>query len=90
LNIAVFGVGGVGGYFGVKIRRAMEALQANVYFVARGSHLKAIQNDGLTVRTFSEGIISCRPALATADIEELPSIDACLNASGPKFLTELK
>jgi 2-dehydropantoate 2-reductase len=78
LNIAILGVGGVGGYFGAKICRAKESLGASVYFVARGAHLKAIQDRGLTVRTSSEGVIRCRPTLATSEIDELPPIDACL------------
>lgn len=78
MNIAICGIGGVGGYFGTKICRAKETLQANVYFIARGAHLKAIQKNGLTVRTSSEGILHCRPTLATSDIDELPSLDACL------------
>jgi 2-dehydropantoate 2-reductase len=78
VNIAILGVGGVGGYFGTKICRAKETLHANVYFVARGAHLEAIRKNGLTVRTSSEGILHCRPTLATSDIDELPSLDACL------------
>lgn len=78
MNIAICGVGGVGGYFGAKICRAKEILQANVYFIARGAHLNAIRKHGLTVRTSAEGIISCRPTLAAADIDELPPLDACL------------
>jgi 2-dehydropantoate 2-reductase len=78
VNIAICGVGGVGGYFGSKICRARETLQADVYFIARGAHLKAIQKDGLIIRTSSEGIIHCRPTLATSDIDELPPLDACL------------
>jgi 2-dehydropantoate 2-reductase len=78
MNIAIIGVGGVGGYFGAKICRAREALGAEVYFVARGAHLQAIRDRGLTVRTSSEGELRCRPTLATAEIEELPPLDACL------------
>jgi len=78
VNIAILGVGGVGGYFGAKICRAREALGAQVYFLARGAHLAAIRDRGLTVRTSSEGAIHCRPTLVTADVEELPALDACL------------
>lgn len=78
MNIAILGVGGVGGYFGAKICGAREALGAEVYFVARGTHLEAIRDRGLTVRTSSEGELRCRPTLATADIGELPPLDACL------------
>jgi 2-dehydropantoate 2-reductase len=76
MNIAIIGVGGVGGYFGAKLCRG--APGANVSFVARGSHLEAIKRSGLTVRTSSEGTFTCRPALATADIEALPVLDVCL------------
>ena len=89
MNIAILGVGGVGGYFGAKICRAKEALQADVYFVARGAHLKAIQDNGLTVRTSSEGIIHCHPTLATSNIDELPSLDACLICVKSYDLNEL-
>jgi len=78
MNIAILGVGGVGGYFGTKICRAREALGTEVFFVARGAHLEAIRKSGLTVRTSSEGELRCRPTLATADIDELPPLDACL------------
>jgi 2-dehydropantoate 2-reductase len=89
MNIAILGVGGVGGYFGAKICRAKEALQADVYFVARGAHLKAIQDNGLTVRTSSEGIIHCHPTLATSNIDELPYLDACLICVKSYDLNEL-
>jgi len=78
MKIAILGVGGVGGYFGAKICRAREASGAEVYFLARGAHLEALRDRGLTVRTSSEGELRCRPTLATADVEELPPLDACL------------
>jgi len=44
-NVCVYGVGGVGGYFGGKIAyeisKGKHAIQ--VYFIARGEHLKAIR-----------------------------------------------
>lgn len=78
MNLAIIGVGGVGGYFGAKICNAKAALGANVYFVARGPHLRAIEERGLTVRTSSEGVMSCRPTLVTDRIEDLPPLDGCL------------
>ncbi len=44
-KIAVIGAGGVGGYFGGKLALAGK----DVTFIARGEHLKALQNNGLKV-----------------------------------------
>ena len=45
MKIAIFGSGGVGGYFGAKLAAAGE----DVTFLARGAHLKAMQDGGLHV-----------------------------------------
>ena len=45
MKIAVFGSGGVGGYFGGKLAAAGE----DVTFLARGAHLAAMQQDGLHI-----------------------------------------
>src|SRR5688572_13006014 len=45
MKIAVFGSGGVGGYFGGKLAAAGE----EVAFLARGAHLAAMQNEGLHI-----------------------------------------
>ena len=45
VKIAIFGSGGVGGYFGAKLAAAGE----EVTFLARGAHLKAMQDGGLHV-----------------------------------------
>lgn len=45
MKIAVFGAGGVGGYYGGRLAQAGE----DVSFVARGAHLQAIQTNGLRV-----------------------------------------
>ena len=43
-SIAVIGVGGVGGYFGAKLCGLQKAdAGVRVSFVARGEHLRAIQ-----------------------------------------------
>lgn len=47
MKIAIFGSGGVGGYFGARLAAAGE----NVTFLARGAHLKAMQDDGLHVES---------------------------------------
>lgn len=78
MNVGVIGVGGVGGYFGGKICHAASRHQAKVFFVARGSHLTAIRDHGLTLSTADEGDMVCRPVLATDDIDDLPALDVCL------------
>jgi 2-dehydropantoate 2-reductase len=45
MKIAIFGSGGVGGYFGGKLAAAGE----EVTFLARGAHLAAMQNEGLHI-----------------------------------------
>jgi len=47
VRIAVIGAGGVGGYFGGRLAQAGH----DVYFVARGAHLRAIRDRGLRVRS---------------------------------------
>jgi nucleoside-diphosphate-sugar epimerase len=45
IRVAVFGTGGVGGYFGGRLAEAGE----DVIFIARGDHLRAIKEKGLKV-----------------------------------------
>jgi 2-dehydropantoate 2-reductase len=83
LNVCVIGVGGVGGYFGGKIAHAFSShsnFSVNVFFVARGKHLGAIREKGLIVKSPEFGAITCKPALATEKISELPQIDFFLIA----------
>ena len=47
MKIAIFGSGGVGGYFGAKLAAAGE----DVTFLGRGAHLKAMQDGGLHVES---------------------------------------
>ncbi len=78
-NIAFLGVGGVGGYFGGKMTQLLNtnAPDINIYFIARGKHLNAIKQNGLTLKTKTEGILKCLPTLATDNCEELPKLDIC-------------
>ena len=81
LNIGIIGVGGVGGYFGGKLAHRFSPMSedsANIFFAARGKHLEAIKKDGLIVRSPEFGSITCRPALATDRINDLPEIDIFL------------
>lgn len=47
MNIAIIGTGAVGGYFGGKLAQAGN----NVTFIARGEHMKAIREKGLTIKS---------------------------------------
>ena len=83
LNICVIGLGGVGGYFGGKLARTFSSNSdpsANVFFVARGRHLKAIRENGLILKSPEFGTITCSPTLATERISDLPPIDFFLIA----------
>lgn len=72
MRIAVFGAGGVGGYFGGRLAQAGE----DVVFVARGPHLEAIRRDGLTVES-TAGDFVVRPT-ATEDVRTAGPVDAVL------------
>jgi len=52
LRIAIMGSGGVGGYFGARLVKG----GADVHFVARGSHLAAMREHGLSVEGGPEQI----------------------------------
>lgn len=67
MKIAVFGVGGVGGYFGGKIAvKYAGSPEHRVVFIARGAHLGAIRQGGLLLKTV-EGEFRAAPDLTTDD-----------------------
>lgn len=78
-NICVFGMGGIGGYFGGRIAHKVnnEKLGGEVYFIARGEHLKTIQEKGLKLITDKEELISF-PNIATDKIRHIPTPDLYL------------
>lgn len=47
MKIAMFGSGGVGGYYGARLQQAGE----EVTFIARGAHAEAMRRDGLRIRS---------------------------------------
>lgn len=78
MNIAVIGIGGVGGFFGGKLTQILkDDADLNIYFIARGQHLAEIQKNGLLLDS-DEGEYICRPTKALDNIAELPEIDLCL------------
>ena len=72
MRIAVYGAGGVGGYFGGRLAQA----GADVRFIARGAHLQALREQGLRVRSVT-GDFEVR-APATDDPAEVGSCDFVL------------
>jgi len=70
MRIAVFGTGGVGGYFGGRLAMAGN----DVTFIARGAHLAALRRDGLTVES-ANGTIRVQPAQATDDPATIGPVD---------------
>ncbi|MBW2638323.1 MAG: hypothetical protein JRC86_12545 [Deltaproteobacteria bacterium] len=71
MKIAVLGIGGVGGYYGAKLASAYASSEEHrIFFIARGDHLKAIQEKGLTLITPTESF-SAIPSVATGNPEEL-------------------
>lgn len=73
LRIAIYGVGGAGGYFGAQLVLAGE----EVVFVARGAHLEVIRDSGLCI-TSSNGEMLVRPSLATDDPAEAGPVDVII------------
>jgi 2-dehydropantoate 2-reductase len=65
MKIAIFGAGAVGGYLAVKLHHA----GADISVIARGPHLSAIQENGLTLK--SEGRITNARLHATDKAEEV-------------------
>lgn len=74
MRFAIFGAGGVGGYFGAKLAKAGN----EVHFIARGAHLDAIRKNGLKVLS-AAGDVTVKPALATADPATIGPVDCVLN-----------
>jgi 2-dehydropantoate 2-reductase len=70
MRIAIFGSGGVGGYFGGRLAQAGE----DVTFIARGEHLRAIQTAGLRVESL-DGDFLIKPARATNSVSEVGEVD---------------
>ncbi|HAD25759.1 MAG TPA: 2-dehydropantoate 2-reductase [Alphaproteobacteria bacterium] len=73
MKIAVFGTGGMGAFFGGKL-----ALAGNdVHFIARGAHLAAMRERGLTV-TSPNGDFTVTPVQATDKPDQIGAVDIVL------------
>jgi 2-dehydropantoate 2-reductase len=75
MRIAVVGAGGVGGYFGARLASHGE----EVHFVARGTHLAAMANHGMQVRSvFGDFSVPPQQMHATDDVAQIGAVDVVL------------
>lgn len=80
MRIAVFGAGGVGGYFGGRLAQLAEMETGlQVVFVARGEHLKAMLSDGLRVDS-PQGDFLIKPVQADSEPARIGQVDVVLLA----------
>lgn len=84
MRIAVYGTGGVGGYFGGLLTQAGH----EVAFLARGPHLAAIRENGLQVCSVN-GDFHIFPAQATDDPREVGPVDLVIVAVKHFHLAEV-
>jgi 2-dehydropantoate 2-reductase len=70
MKIAVIAAGGVGGYFGARLAAAGE----DVHFIARGAHLTALRDKGLTLNS-ANGDLHLQPISATDDPRQIGVVD---------------
>jgi len=75
VRIAIVGSGGVGGYFGGRLAAA----GSDVFFVARGAHLKALRTSGLRIES-PKGNLHLTTVKATDDPSTIGTADVVLFA----------
>ena len=75
MRIAIYGTGGVGGYFGGRLAKAGN----EVWFIARGEHLAAMKAGGLHVESV-RGDFVVDPVNATDNPAEIGAVDLVLLA----------
>jgi len=83
MRICVYGVGGVGGYFGgILANKITEEKDETheIYFLGRGAHLQEIKRNGLILNTNDRTGLVCKPTMAVERFDELPPVDLILLA----------
>jgi 2-dehydropantoate 2-reductase len=73
VKVLIAGAGGVGGYFGARLAE----LGHEVWFLARGEHLRALRSEGLTVRS-DLGDVRLERVRAVEDGAEAGPVEAVL------------
>src|SRR3954463_5699696 len=76
MKIAVMGSGGVGGFYGGRLAHA----GYDVHFVARGSHLAAMREHGLTIENKDQGDIHVARVNVTEDPASIGVADVVIIA----------
>jgi 2-dehydropantoate 2-reductase len=76
MRVAVIGAGGIGGLYGGLLARAGH----DVSLLARGEHLRAIQQRGLRIQSAQFGTFTVQPTAASADPRDLGPSDLVLFA----------
>ena len=76
MKIAFMGAGGVGGFFGGRLANA----GYDVSFIARGAHLKAMREHGLTIENEPQGNIRVTRITATDNPASLGVVDVLVMA----------
>ena len=71
MKIAMMGSGGVGGFFGGRLARAGQ----DVTFIARGAHLAALRERGLTIENEPQGDLHVPDIKATDDAASIGPVD---------------
>ncbi|MBN3927837.1 2-dehydropantoate 2-reductase [Nostoc sp. NMS4] len=74
MKICIVGAGAIGGYLGAKLALAGE----EVTLIARGSHLEAIQKNGLKLLMADASSQIATPSLVTSDIQSAGTQDAVI------------
>ncbi len=70
MNVLIYGIGGVGGFFGAKLATTKN----HISFIARGNHLEAIRQNGITVKSI-QGNLHAIPKIVTDDLTQIPTPD---------------
>ena len=77
MKVCIYGAGAIGGYLGVQLARA----GADVSLVARGAHLSAMRDNGLTLRTGDhQHVVHPRCAENPAELGPQDFVIVCLKA----------
>jgi 2-dehydropantoate 2-reductase len=76
MRIAIFGMGGVGGFFGARLAQAGE----DVICIARGEQLAAIRSSGITVDDGKGNTFVGHPVMVTDDPASVGEVDVVLVA----------
>jgi 2-dehydropantoate 2-reductase len=75
MKIAIMATGGVGGYFGARLAAAGE----DVHFIARGAHLAALREKGLSLKS-ANGDLHLQPVAATDNPARIGTVDIVIFA----------